>query len=433
MKRLMLRLTMVIALAALTAQALAEMRVERDIEYKTSDDAYVQERCKLDLYLPQGDGFPVVVWFHGGGLTAGEKTGDFEQRLAKWFVEHGIACANVGYRLSPKAKFPAYVEDTAAAVTWVKKNIKNYGGDPDGLFVSGHSAGGYLTAIIGVDPQYLAKHELSPSDLSGLIPVSGQMSTHTTIQDERGKRSETRVIDAAAPLFHVKYLGPPVLVVAGGEDSPDREEVNRDYAKALQDAGHKDVALLVVEGRDHGTIISRVDEPEDVVGVALLEFVREHSDGELEQVTVGSMTPVHRFGDVLLAGQPSREDLALLKEQGFKTVINLRRTSEINWDQAEAVRQLGLNYVHVPFSGGAELTDEVFDKVLATLRDEASGPTLFHCASANRVGAIWYAHRVLDDGIGSNEAEAEARQVGLRTSEYLTRAQDYVARQRLQR
>lgn len=426
MKHLALRLALALLFVCLVRSAAAEMRVERDIAYKSSGTDYERERCKLDLYLPEDEGFPVVVWFHGGGLTGGEKDGETDQRVARRLVEAGIGCVNANYRLSPKAKFPAYVDDAAAAVAWVAKHIGEYGGDPEKLIVGGHSAGGYLTAIIGIDPQYLAAHGMSLDDLRGLMPVSGQMSTHTTIQGERGEVSEERVVDAAAPLDHVKNLGPPVLIVAGGEDLPDREEVNRDYAQALEDAGHNDVTLVVVEGRDHGTIIELVDQSDDVVAEAMLKFIRECAAAPLEKVKVGSIRPAHECGELLLAGQPSPEDLELLQQQGFQTILNVRHEDEIDWNQADAIAKLGMTYVHVPFSGGAELTDEVFNKVLAVLRDKKSGPTLFHCATANRVGAIWYVHRVLDEGVDPETAEQEARQVGLRNPEYLKRARAYV-------
>lgn len=426
MKRHYLPVSLVLLLTAFASSARAEKRVERDLAYKTSGSDYELERCKLDLYLPEGEGFPVVVWFHGGGLTTGAKDGETDRRVAQRLVDAGIGCANVNYRLSPKAKFPAYVEDAAAAVAWVAKNIGKYGGDPEALFVSGHSAGGYLTAILGVDPQYLAAHGMSPNELSGLMPVSGQMSTHTTIQGERGTVSETRIVDAAAPLYHVENLGPTELIIAGTRDAPDREQVNRDYAKALQDAGHKDVTLLVVPGRTHGTIIELVDQPDDVVALAMLKFIRDRLPRQLEPVEMGETRPVHKFGDIWLAGQPSPEDLALFQQQGVETIINVRRAEEIDWGEAAEVERLGMHYVYAPFGGDVKLTPEIIDEVLTTLRDETRGPTLFHCASANRVGAIWYAYRVLDGGVSPEVAEREAKTVGLRNPEYLKKAQAYV-------
>lgn len=413
-------------LAGMGGCGVAETPLGKDLPYKTGTSGYELKRCKLDLYLPTGEGFPVVVWFHGGGLVEGEKSGKTEQRLAQRLVEAGIGCVCVNYRLSPQATFPAYVEDAAAAVAWVAKNITDYGGDPQLLFVSGHSAGGYLAAIIGVDPQYLAAHDLSPDDLRGLIPISGQMATHMNILKERGIESEIRVVDAAAPLFHVSAGSPPQLIIAGDQDSPDREAVNRDYAEALQAAGHVDITLLVVPGRTHGSIVEMVDQPDDVVALAMLEFIHQRLADRLQAEEVGGMTPVHRCGELLLAGQPSPEDLAVLSERGIKTIISVRHSDEIDWDEAAAAAKHQMQYIHVPFKGEEQLTDEVFDTVLSALRNEENGPTAFHCGSANRVGAIWYVHRVMDEGVSPDVAEREAKQVGLRNLDYLKKAQQYI-------
>lgn len=150
---------------------------------------------------------------------------------------------------------------------------------------------------------------------------------------------------------------------------------------------------------------------------------------KLVKKKLGAIRNVHALGDIYLAGQPTPEDLVILKKQGIKTVITLRKTKEVKWDEAAGVKQQGMKYVQVPFQGVAELTPKVFDDVLKVLRDEDRGPTLFHCGSANRVGAIWYAYRVLDGKLSPAEAMKEAKVVGLRTPGYATKAEAYVLKQ----
>ncbi len=152
----------------------------------------------------------------------------------------------------------------------------------------------------------------------------------------------------------------------------------------------------------------------------------EASELRLEKCELGHATPVHRFGNVYLAGQPAEEDFPKLKSDGMRTIINLRPDKELPWDEGAAVKRAGMKYVHVPFRGEEQLTSSVFDKVLGVLRDKESGPTLLHCGSANRVGAIWYAHRILNDDLNPVEAELEAKQVGLRDAGYLEKAKEYV-------
>jgi len=146
----------------------------------------------------------------------------------------------------------------------------------------------------------------------------------------------------------------------------------------------------------------------------------------LQKVQLGSINKITAFGDIYLAGQPSQQDLAILKAKGIKTVICLRHPKELNWDEAVATEHAGMKYVHAPFSGAQQLTPEVFEKVIQVFRDKRSGPTLLHCGAANRVGAIWYAYRVLDGKLSPAEAEKEAKEVGLRTPAYLKKAKEYV-------
>ncbi|RMF43867.1 MAG: methyltransferase domain-containing protein [Planctomycetota bacterium] len=106
---------------------------------------------------------------------------------------------------------------------------------------------------------------------------------------------------------------------------------------------------------------------------------------------------------------------------------------EVEWDEAGLLRKAGIEFISVPFAGPDSLTDEVFDKVRKLLRESQQHPTLVHCGSANRVGAVWLAYRVLDEGVPLEQAVEEAKQVGLRTPEYLERAKDYIQRHAAER
>ena len=120
-----------------------------DVGYRNGDgarDAYINERCVLDVYYPENrSGFPTVVWFHGGGITGGQKF------IPSELKEKGLAVVAVNYRLSPKVNAPTYIDDAAAAIAWTLKHIGDYGGDPSKVIISGHSAGGYLVAMVGLD------------------------------------------------------------------------------------------------------------------------------------------------------------------------------------------------------------------------------------------------------------------------------------------
>jgi protein tyrosine phosphatase (PTP) superfamily phosphohydrolase (DUF442 family) len=111
---------------------------------------------------------------------------------------------------------------------------------------------------------------------------------------------------------------------------------------------------------------------------------------------------------------------------GVKTVVSLRHKSEVSdYNEEDVVRQAGMNFVQIPFGSAKELSDDVIQNVREELR-EAPRPLLLHCASANRVGAMWIPYRVLDQGIGYHQALIEAKQIGLRSAAYQERVEDYL-------
>jgi uncharacterized protein (TIGR01244 family) len=150
---------------------------------------------------------------------------------------------------------------------------------------------------------------------------------------------------------------------------------------------------------------------------------------KLVQATCGGIANLHAFGDVWLAGQPAAADFEAAKAQGVRTVVNLRARSEQgDFDEQGFVGGLGLAYLHIPIAGPSDLTDEAFASAREALA-KAQRPLLLHCASANRVGAMWIPWRVLDGGLALEDAVAEAKTIGLKSPELEAKARDYVARQ----
>ncbi len=268
----LLLLTLAIRLAPSAADAPANAyRLVENIPYRegAGGDAYMKERCRLDVYHPTtAPGFPTVVWFHGGGLTGGQKS------VPKAMQEQGVAVVAVNYRLSPRAKSPAYIEDAAAAVAWTFRHIAQYGGATNLIFVSGHSAGGYLTSMIGLDRRWLAAEGVEANQIAGLIPYSGHAITHFTVREERGIRGEQPVVDDLAPLYHVRKDAPPILLITGDREREllGRHEENAYLWRMLKVAGHPAVTLHELQGYDHGGMA----EPAHPL---LLRFVREHIRG----------------------------------------------------------------------------------------------------------------------------------------------------------
>lgn len=170
--------------------------------------------------------------------------------------------------------------------------------------------------------------------------------------------------------------------------------------------------------------------------LALLIQVGCQSDGQsqtevepIKPARCGSVKNMHRVGDLYLAGAPTPSDYPLLKDLGIKTVLSIRHDKETpDIDDAKLVEAHGMTYVHLPWNGVDQLTDERLDTMRQVLRD-ADRPMLFHCGSANRVGAGWLAYRVLDEGVDLDAALREAKRIGMRTPAYETKAVAYIKAQ----
>ena len=249
------------------AAAKLEYATENNIAYYTdARDEYQKERCKLDVYHPKGTkGFPTVVWFHGGGLTAGERY------IPSLLKQRGIAVVPVSYRLAPKGQTPSFIEDAAASVAWVIKNIERYGGDPKQVFVAGHSAGAYLIMMIAMDPKWLKAQGVSHRQLAGVIAISGQMSTHATIRKLRGENGERlrMVVDEYAPFDHVSKDAAPICLIVGDRaiEIEARVEENQLMEATLRHLGHTAVEFHEMGGLDHNTV-------EQGGQVLLAEFIK---------------------------------------------------------------------------------------------------------------------------------------------------------------
>jgi len=128
------------------------------------------------------------------------------------------------------------------------------GGDSSLIFVSGHSAGGYLTAMIGLDKSWLNKYNIDANRIACLIPFSGQMITHFTVRQERGISDKQPVVDNLAPLYYVRPDAPPLLLITGDRELEllGRYEENAYMMRMMKVSGHKKTKLYELDGYDHG-------------------------------------------------------------------------------------------------------------------------------------------------------------------------------------
>lgn len=254
MKNIFCVLVLLLNCASLVAQKGA-YETKSNIPYYltpfSGNDVYKKEQCLLDLYYPRGEkDFATIIWFHGGGLTGGEK------EIPGYLKNKGIGVVGVGYRFSPHVKSPAFIEDAAAAVAWVFNNIKSFGGDKKRIFLSGHSAGGYLALMLGLDKRYLSKYQIDADELAGLIPFSPQCITHFTVRKEQGIDEKQPLVDALAPLYHVRNSPVPLVLLTGDRELEilGRYEENAYLARMMKLQGHKNIRLYELDGYDHGMV-----------------------------------------------------------------------------------------------------------------------------------------------------------------------------------
>lgn len=228
-----------------------EYITRKDLPYTKKDDAYARERLKLDISYPESIDdtlLPVIIWFHGGGLTGGEKF------IPSQLEGQGYIVVAPNYRLIPSVGVEDCIDDAAEAVSWVMGNIRDYGGDPSKVFVSGHSAGGFLTSMIGLDKSRLARYGIDADSLAALIPYSGQVITHFSDRKTMGIGELTPWVDANAPLFYVRAGAPPYIIITGDAEQElyGRYEENLYMWRMMKLAGNEDVRIYKLDGYDHG-------------------------------------------------------------------------------------------------------------------------------------------------------------------------------------
>ena len=195
---------------------------------------------------------PVFIWFHGGGLTGG----------GKYFPEElngsNLIQVAVNYRLSPRVDVEACIDDAAASVAWVFRHIAEYGGNPEQIIVGGHSAGGYLASMIGLDRSRLEKYGINSDDICALFPFSGHTITHFTARQEMGIPGTQPLIDELAPLTYIRPDAPPLYLMTGDRELEmlGRYEENAYMWRMMKVVGNEQVFLYEFDGHDHGAMVT---------------------------------------------------------------------------------------------------------------------------------------------------------------------------------
>ncbi|MCL4201674.1 MAG: alpha/beta hydrolase fold domain-containing protein [Pirellulaceae bacterium] len=281
----------------------------------------------LDLHAPRGaKAAPVVIFVHGGYWKAGDKAN--KGHLPQFFCGRGVVFVTINYRLAPAAKHPALIQDVARAVAWVHDHIAEHGGDPSQIFLTGHSAGAHLVALLGTDAKRLGEQGKPLAILRGVIPLdSAAMDIRDVADKDRRPDSPYRAAFGenpaawadASPIVHAasaKSLPPFQIVVAYGPAIANKKAGMDEFAATLRQNGTRAEVLDASSFREHQSLMTEFGEPDDPVSKAVLEFI--------ESVRAG--TPVAGLGSerVLTAeGTSAAESARTL--QRYRTRILMKQ------------------------------------------------------------------------------------------------------------
>ena len=235
------------------------------------------ERQQIILYLPENKVCPVFIYMHGGGLEKGDR---HHKVFGEYLAERGIALASVEYRMYPEARFPEYIEDSAAAVAFIMKGCGEYF-EAEGFFVGGSSAGGYLSMMLCFADKYLGAHGILPTDISGYFHDAGQPTTHFNyLKYERGIDPRRDVVDEAAPVYFIgdaKRYSPMRFVVSETNDMKCRYEQTLMTIKTLEYLGYDMSSVSLVTTRlKHCEHVKKLDDGGNImIGVMVENFIKE--------------------------------------------------------------------------------------------------------------------------------------------------------------
>jgi acetyl esterase/lipase len=260
--------------------------VKRDIPYANPAD----QRQVLDVYSPHSaKNLPVVFWIHGGGWQTGDKAD--VQIKPKAFADKGFVFVSTNYRLLPSVDMATIVRDIAKSIRWVHDHIAEHGGDPNRLFIMGHSAGAQLAALVCTDERYLKAEGLSLAIVKGCVPVDGdtydvpaiietaetRRRVHGLPQPKFGHREKfgndpAKHHDFSAVTHVAKDKGIPPFLILHVAEHPDTAAQAHRLGSVLKDAGVP-ATVFGAKETNHGKINADLGLAADAATKALFDFL----------------------------------------------------------------------------------------------------------------------------------------------------------------
>jgi acetyl esterase/lipase len=243
------------------------IRIERGICYGEG------ARQVLDLYHARGSARPILVYLYGGSWQSGRR--EIYRFIGRSFARRGFLTAIPDYRLHPEVRFPAFPEDAAHVLAFVHAHASSWGGDPDNLFLMGHSAGAHSAALLAFEG---ARYRSPP--LKGVIALAGPMSFNPLEHESVKAVFEGHApIDEARPIKRVHGSAPPLLLLHGTNDKTVGAHNSRHLVEAVRAAGGE-AELKLYPGLGHTGIVSSIAWPLRWRGSVLADierFLRRHT------------------------------------------------------------------------------------------------------------------------------------------------------------
>jgi acetyl esterase/lipase len=271
-----------LTLTACSPVTLLNAMVPESAYQHRSDLVYGEyDRLKLDVYQPvhsvASQKPATVIFFYGGGWEAGEKA-DYKF-VAEALTSQGMIVVIPDYRVFPEAVFPEFIEDAAQAVAWTRKHIAEFGGDPEQLFIAGHSAGAHIAAMLSVNPHYLQQAGLETEQLRGMIGLAGPYDflplTSPTLKQIFGDDASQW---QSQPVNFVGEDHPPTLLLVGNNDRTVLPRNSYRFAEKLKQYGN-DVELIELSNYGHVAMVAKLAKPlrgDGALLAPIVSFVEQH-------------------------------------------------------------------------------------------------------------------------------------------------------------
>ncbi|HAO05737.1 MAG: alpha/beta hydrolase [Bacteroidetes bacterium] len=288
MKNIKISILFVILIWASTQIVNAQGSAFYDLPY-AQDTLY---KHKLDLYIPDSENFPTILFIHGGSLIDGDRKDSILQKMASQFTVNGVAVALISYRLSP-AKWPSQANDVASAFSYLKKTIASYGGNPLKIFIMGHSSGALLAANVSTDSTTFSRYKLSLQDIAGFISIGSMMKHIAPTQGWPKEKiesafktdayfsifSDKNTFDNVSPYLHINKMMPKGLLIIAEDEQVNPPILEQSIEFVEKSFKHGvDVKYKVIPNRTHMSNIIKISEKNDPLFNLIVEFTTNKTE-----------------------------------------------------------------------------------------------------------------------------------------------------------